>query len=346
MTLLREFGYHRRADLPLIIRAAGAPGSAAARSALRSSVTDRGVVVDRELPAVNGVASRVGTGRLGALWQGLTGGSASTQLLRGQASKVWLDGLRRPSLHKSVSQIGAPAAWQAGLDGTGVTVAVLDTGIDDSHKDLAGKVTAHKNFIGGPEDDKDQVGHGTHVASTIAGSAARMSLSRDGEKVFEDLEGRAVGVQVPAQRSRYEFSITGNRAAPVRLSTQVTAKWTFTSGHVDGDALLKLPISIVRFAPTLSLRGTAKVGTTLSIPVTVQKQEGSAAANNRSLSVQVSFNGGRTWANLPVRVVNGSSVVQVKNPRVAGFVSLRATAKDTAGNTAYVSILRAYEVTR
>jgi len=173
-----------------------------------------------------------------------------------------------------------------------------------------------------------------------------MSLLRNGKKVFENVEGRAVGVQVPAEKSRYEFTITGYREAPVRLSTQITAKWTFTSGHVDGDALLKLPISTVRFTPALSLSGTAKVGTTLTIPITVQNQEGSRAAANKSLSVQVSFNDDRTWTSLPVRVVNGAPLVQVKNPSTAGFASLRATATDSAGNTAEVSIVRAYEVTR
>jgi len=40
----------------------------------------------------------------------------------------------------------APAAWQRGLDGTGVKVAVLDTGIDTSHPDLATQVAAAQNF--------------------------------------------------------------------------------------------------------------------------------------------------------------------------------------------------------
>ena len=46
------------------------------------------------------------------------------------------------TLDRSVPQIGAPAAWQAGFDGTGVTVAVLDTGIDASHPDFAGHIAA------------------------------------------------------------------------------------------------------------------------------------------------------------------------------------------------------------
>jgi subtilisin family serine protease len=39
---------------------------------------------------------------------------------------------------QSAPQIGAPAAWEAGLTGQGVTVAVLDTGIDASHPGRGG----------------------------------------------------------------------------------------------------------------------------------------------------------------------------------------------------------------
>ena len=81
--------------------------------------------------------------------------------------KVWLDGIRKPSLDKSVAQIGAPAAHQKGITGKGVKVAIVDTGVDEKHPDLVGQQIAEKNFTSDP-DNTDNVGHGTHVGSTVA----------------------------------------------------------------------------------------------------------------------------------------------------------------------------------
>ncbi|MEU5696208.1 S8 family serine peptidase [Actinosynnema sp. NPDC020468] len=110
----------------------------------------------RPLRSVDGAALRPGAG----FWGWFTTSRAS----------VWLDGVARPTLDVSVPQIGAPEAWRAGATGAGVTVGVLDTGVDDHHPDLAGKVLERADFTGtGPA---DLVGHGTHVAGIIAGTGA------------------------------------------------------------------------------------------------------------------------------------------------------------------------------
>ncbi|TDD60373.1 peptidase S8 [Kribbella antibiotica] len=108
-------------------------------------------------------------------WNQLTrtttqGPSAFREVAEG-IKKVWLDGVRKASLDKSVPQIGGPAAWAAGFNGKGTKIAVLDTGVDETHPDLAGQEIGGKNFT--DSGDKDMFGHGTHVASIAAGTGAK-----------------------------------------------------------------------------------------------------------------------------------------------------------------------------
>ncbi|MEV4759677.1 S8 family serine peptidase [Micromonospora sp. NPDC049559] len=165
VTTLLRFGYDdRRPELPLLMTYDGQQ----ARAAATGTATAAGARVTRQLPAVRGMALAVPRARAATTWTGLTTGGGQRRLRDG-VGRVWLDGIRRPALDHSVPQVGAPAAWQAGYDGSGVKVAVLDSGIDVNHPDLTGKIAAVANFTEGMEDDRDLVGHGTHVAATIAG---------------------------------------------------------------------------------------------------------------------------------------------------------------------------------
>jgi len=152
VTALVEFGYDdSRADLPLIVTGTGA---------------GTGVAALRAVPG--GTAFHAPKKGIEAVWRNLSGG---TGLRAASASKLWLDGLLKPVLTESVPQVGAPAAWAAGFTGDGVKVGVVDSGIDATHPDLAGRVVAARNFHE-DGDDRDLTGHGTHVAATIAGIGA------------------------------------------------------------------------------------------------------------------------------------------------------------------------------
>lgn len=74
-----------------------------------------------------------------------------------------------------------PAAWSSGYTGAGIGVAVIDSGINDSHPDLwnssetASRVVYHQDFTGTPTTNLagakyDLYGHGTHVAGIVGGN--------------------------------------------------------------------------------------------------------------------------------------------------------------------------------
>ncbi|MEU7947699.1 S8 family serine peptidase [Micromonospora taraxaci] len=152
----------RRDNLPVLVA-----GGAGAR---QRAAAPTGLTVTAQLPAIGGVAATADKKRVATVWAALTGANARVGTAGG-ADRIWLDGRRHVTLDHSVPQIGAPAAHQAGFTGQGVRVAVLDTGIDADHPDLAGRVAESHNFTEAT-DAGDTVGHGTHVASIIAGSGA------------------------------------------------------------------------------------------------------------------------------------------------------------------------------
>ncbi|WP_406152862.1 S8 family serine peptidase [Streptomyces sp. NBC_01023] len=128
----------------------------------------RGAERGLSLPAVDGVALKAGKDTAATFWQDITNTrSRSASTLK----KVWLDGRVKATLEQSTAQVHAPEAWAAGYDGKGTKVAVLDTGVDAEHPDLKGRVADSKNFTDSGSTD-DQVGHGTHTASTVGGSGA------------------------------------------------------------------------------------------------------------------------------------------------------------------------------
>jgi subtilisin family serine protease len=144
-----------RADLPII-------------ASDGSGVT--GTVV-RWMTSVKATALRTRKRDLSKQWSALK--------RKGATGKVWLDAVGRFTGAEGVQQIGTPAVWQAGFTGKGVTVALIDSGVDVTHPDLAGRIAAQADFSpvdegGAPvtTDVHDVEGHGTLVASIMAGSGA------------------------------------------------------------------------------------------------------------------------------------------------------------------------------
>ncbi|MEU7608030.1 S8 family serine peptidase [Micromonospora sp. NPDC049204] len=167
VTGLLAQGYDDNASpvLPLLVQYAD-PGQA------RRAVPLAGTGARRVLPGLNLTANDQPKATGARFWADLVRqANPAARSIRGGVRKVWLNARYRASLHRSVPQIGAPTAWQAGYTGRGVTVAVLDSGYDTDHPDLAGRVSAAQDFTG-TGSVEDRFGHGTHVAATVGGSGA------------------------------------------------------------------------------------------------------------------------------------------------------------------------------
>jgi hypothetical protein len=70
----------------------------------------------------------------------------------------------------ALPKIGVPSAWD-NANGSGIVVAVLDTGVDGTHPDLATNMVAGWNFYDNNSNTADVYGHGTMVAGTVAAVA-------------------------------------------------------------------------------------------------------------------------------------------------------------------------------
>lgn len=155
-------------------------GSGTSLARCREIITAAGGDVKRDLAIVNAVAARIpeearslivqnpGIARIDddaevrlvdaegdAAAKG--GGSSSSQPVQ---STPW-----------GITKVGAPSAW-ATATGSGIVVAVIDTGGDKTHPDLAANILGGANFTsakgGDPNGWGDDNGHGTHVSGTIA----------------------------------------------------------------------------------------------------------------------------------------------------------------------------------
>jgi len=68
----------------------------------------------------------------------------------------------------NLRHINADEAWNTTTGNSDVVIAVVDTGVDLTHPDLAGKIVAGYDFVNDDDVPSDDEGHGTHVASIAA----------------------------------------------------------------------------------------------------------------------------------------------------------------------------------
>lgn len=168
-----------------IARAPGRPPHPAVAGEALVSVSDpralawlvalRGVAVLREVPALGiYVVARPGAdpALLAAECAALPGVRSASPNYVARTAAVIPNDAHYPVQRPGAKWIGLEEAWSLSR-GTGVTVAVLDTGADGTHPDLLGAIGAYVDIVNGagalpPAQARDDNGHGTAIAGIIA----------------------------------------------------------------------------------------------------------------------------------------------------------------------------------
>ncbi|MGA9542798.1 MAG: S8 family peptidase, partial [Candidatus Sulfotelmatobacter sp.] len=152
---------------------------------LVNDVLNLGGKIVGELPLINGLVAQLdGNG---------------IQSLSNHSNVVYISSDRplQSSLSNAAYAVNAPFAWQSNYVGTGVGVALIDSGVN-SHPDLdlgilpLSRVVYQQSFVPGNSSAKDQYGHGTHVAGLIAGDG----LSSTGPAYSKTFKGIAPGASI------------------------------------------------------------------------------------------------------------------------------------------------------
>jgi serine protease AprX len=139
-------------------------------------ITDAGGTLGRELPIVNGRAATLPNAAVLAL--------AASPLVQ----RIAFDRLLLDLSERTADTVGATAVrQQLGLNGAGIGVALIDSGVTAWHNDLADvdrpgtqRVDRFVDFVDGQTSPSDGYGHGTHVAGIIAGNGADSGGARAG----------------------------------------------------------------------------------------------------------------------------------------------------------------------
>lgn len=149
--------------IPVLIRFDQAPGQAEA-----DLVSAHGGTVTQQFRIVPAMAARIPAPALAGLQnaRGIAAVEADGQVqAHGEYDVVWgVNRVKAPVVHSGAWAGATPIP----LRGTGIRVAVMDTGVDYTHPDLWANYRGGYDFVNNDSDPRDDQGHGTHVSGTIA----------------------------------------------------------------------------------------------------------------------------------------------------------------------------------
>ncbi|WP_228039815.1 S8 family peptidase [Streptomyces chromofuscus] len=315
-------------------------GYRGAATAAKADVRDAGTL-RRSLKTLNADAVQTAHKDTPELWDAVTNGDKTVSGI----AHVWLDGVRRATLDKSVPQIGAPKAWAAGYDGKGVKIAVLDTGVDATHPDLASQVTASKNFTTAA-DATDKQGHGTHVASIAAGKGAKYKGVAPGAEIlngkvlddsgFGDDSGILAGMEWAAEQGAdvVNLSLGG-------MDTPEVDPLEAAVNRLSADKGILFAIAAGNSGPeSIGSPGSAEAALTVGAVDDADKLAGFSSTGPRVGDGAIKPDVTAPGVDITAAAAKGSAIAQEVGENPAGYLTISGTSMATPHVAGAAAILK------
>ena len=187
----------------------------------------------------------------------------------------------------NVDRVGATKVWAAGYNGTGVTVGVVDTGIDVNHPALKaayrgtkadGTMDHNYNFFDatkGRKDAYDDNKHGTHVSGTIAGAATEGHAATGvapgakliGSKILSASgSGTLAGVMKGLEWMLAPTDSEGKNADPSKAPDIISNSWGTTNGKDESFRKLLQAFLAAGIEPVFAAGNSGPRGGSLGAP--------------------------------------------------------------------------------
>jgi subtilisin family serine protease len=297
----------------------------------------------------------------------------------GLAASIEPDELSDPTLAQSTPLVESTEANSLGRDGSGQTIAVLDTGVDKAHGFLAGKVVSEACFSagdcpGGASNStatgsgvpctyaSDDCEHGTHVAGIAAGRGTSFSGVAPGANliainVFSRFDSGCGSRPAPCARSFVSDQIKGlERVFALRSSLRIAAAnmslgGGLNSGNCDGDSR-KPAIDNLRSAGIATVISSGNEGSNTSVgapacissAITVgstTKTDVVASSSNSSTLVELLAPGVNINSSVPGGGFEFKSGTSMAAPHVAGAWAALKQVSPTASVSTLLGHLQA-----
>lgn len=206
-----------------------------------------------------------------------------------------------------------------------------------------------------PEFTDSQAGHWSRALADgggigtnrtqAAGDTVTATLYRDGTRLT-DLDSAWTDVELPTGTADYRLELNTSRTSPDwDHATATKTTWAFRSGSTEQPT--PLPLLQLDYAVPVGAHNTVPRAGSYDVDVTVRAQKGAPAPRAPKVWVEVSYDDGRTWQSTKVRDHGHDTFRATLNHRHgSGFVTLRVTARDAAGNSVSQTVHRAWSESR